>query len=137
MADVATPIAACVAAGLGATCLQSLANALWPELSAYGVTGPSLVWGLAGGYAGEMLRRQKAAEDGKPHTKLATPALLLSAAIGGLGGSWFAKAWFGGSVEAVAGSSAFIGATWQWLVLAWLPAIIDAGKTVIARWASK
>lgn len=137
MADAVTPITACVAAGLGATCLQSIATAVWPELSAYGVTGPSLVWGLAGGYAGEMLRRQKAAEEKRPHTKLALPALMLSAGIGALAGNWAAKTWFSGGIEATAGLSAFFGATWQWLILAWMPAIIDAGKALIGKWASK
>lgn len=140
MSDAVSPIAACIATGLGATCVQAVANALIPELSAYGVTGPSLVWGLAGGYAGEMLRRMKAQEEGKPHPpRMAWPALLLSAAIGALGGNWAAQQWFSGAnaATAVAGCSAFVGATWQWLLLALLPAVIDAGKVVIAKWAQK
>lgn len=116
MADIASPIALCLAGGITAACVQSLV----PELGAYGVSGPSILWGGIGAYAGDMLRMLQAQEAGKAYTRMTRGMLFVSGAVGAIGGPWSAQALSGGGLLATCGGSVIVGATWnvllQWLV---------------------
>jgi len=113
MADIASPIAICLAGGVTAACVQSLV----PEL---GVSGPSIFWAAIGAYAGDMLRMLQAQESGKSYTRMTKGMLFVSSAVGAIGGPWAAQAVAGGGLLATGGCSVIVGATWhvllQWLV---------------------
>jgi len=115
MADIASPIAICVAGGVTAACVQSLI----PELGAYGVSGPSILWGAVGAYAGDMLRMLQAQEAGKTYTRMTRGMLFVSSAVGAIGGPWAAQAVAGGGLLATGGCSVIVGATWH-VLLQWL-----------------
>lgn len=121
MADIASPIAICLAGGVTAACMQSLI----PELSAYGVSGPSILWGGVGAYAGDVLRLMQAQDAGRAYTRMTRGMLFVSGAVGAVGGPWAAQAVAGGGVLATCGCSVIVGATWHWLLQQVLQRVIS------------
>lgn len=121
MADIASPIAICFAGGVTAACLQALV----PDLSAYGVSGPSVLWGGVGAYAGDMLRLMQAQDAGRAYTRMTRGMLFISGAVGAVGGPWAAQAVAGGGLLATCGSSVIVGATWHWLLQQALQRVIN------------
>lgn len=115
MADIASPIAICLAGGVTAACVQSL----MPDLGAYGVSGPSIFWGAVGAYAGDMLRMLQAQEAGKVYNRMTRGMLFVSSAVGAIGGPWAAQVAAGGGLLATCGCSVIVGATWH-VLLQWI-----------------
>lgn len=121
MADIASPIATCLAGGITAACLQSLA----PDLASWGVSGPSILWGGVGAYAGDMLRLMQAQDAGRAYTRMTRWMLFISGAVGSVVGPWAAQALAGGGVLATCGSSVIVGATWHWFLLPVVQRVIN------------
>lgn len=130
MADAIGPIAVCAAAGVGAACIDAVAQSMGINAASFGLTLPALFWAGVGCYAGDILARR---QEAMPRHKLTFLVWLVSMLIGALFGNWVAGVMFGGERIAVAGASAFLGATWQAL----FPVLQDVGKTLLARIGSK
>lgn len=121
MADIASPIAICLAGGITAACVQSLA----PDLASWGVSGPSILWGGVGAYAGDVLRLLQAQDAGRAYTRMTRGMLFVSGAVGAVGGPWAAQVAAGGGLLATCGCSVIVGATWHWLLQQVLQRVIN------------